>query len=55
MIKLVQDKRDNTRSQACHYWMVRLHAEEKPLPERNHNKAASGLHAGNPAAAPDKK
>ncbi len=39
MIKLVQDKRDNTRSQTCHHWMVRLHAES-PL-ERNHNKAES--------------
>ena len=40
MIKLVQDKRDNTRSQTCHHWMVRLHAESPQ--ERNHNKAESG-------------
>jgi hypothetical protein len=30
MIKLVQDKRDNTRSQACHHWTARPHAEKKP-------------------------
>ena len=33
MIKLVQDKRDNTRSQTCHHWMVRLHAESSPWKE----------------------